>query len=69
MNLNYPRAQLISCIGLKMVSKYVEVFLGKNHSKCLSYTVECHIYIGLHFMVASQAEQIFCSATSIASIA
>ena len=36
---------MISCIGLKMVSKYVEVFLGKNHSKCLSYTVECHIYV------------------------
>ena len=35
---------MISCIGFKMVSKYVEVFLGKNHSKCLSYTGECHIY-------------------------
>ena len=27
-----------------------------------------HIYIGLHFMAASQAEQIFCSATSIARL-
>ena len=30
---------------------------------------EIPIYIGLHFMAASQAEQIFCSATSIASSA
>ena len=26
---------------------YVDVFWGKNHSKCLSYTGECHIYIYL----------------------
>ena len=35
---------MISCIGLEMVKTYFKLFLGKNHSKCLSYTGECHIY-------------------------
>ena len=45
MNCMNPRFQMISCIGLEMVKTYFKLFSGKIHSKCLSYTGECHIYI------------------------
>ena len=44
MNCINPRLQMISCISLEMVKKYFKLFLGKVHSKWLSYTGEGHIY-------------------------
>ena len=45
-----------------MVSKYVEVFLRKNHLKCLSYTGECHMGSfpqPRHFFAAAQENKDF----------
>ena len=36
---------MILSIGLGMVKTYFKLYLGRNHSKCLSYSGECHIYI------------------------
>ena len=45
MNCINPRAQMISCIGKEMVNTYFKLCFRENHSKCLSYAGECHIYM------------------------
>ena len=56
MNCINPRFQIISCIGLEMVKTYFKLFLGKIHSKCVSDTGECHIFLTFPFAVTEQIE-------------